>query len=75
MSNEQKVFDDFFDEWRQHDEAMYRLYQAAPDLLAACEGAIEMLTDDEEDRWPADDPARPIVAAIRAAITKATGQS
>ena len=64
---------DFFTEWRNHDEAKYRLSQAAPDLLAALVAADDLIA------WlgtpmgysPADfEPAR---AKRAAAIARATG--
>ena len=70
MSNEQKVFDGFFDEWRQHDEAMYRLYQAAPDLLAACQDVREWCDLIEQNY-----PEMRFTKAVRAAVAKATGTS
>ena len=69
MSNEQKVFDDFFDEWRQHDEAMYRLYQAAPDLLAACQDMVA------SNMGQPSGVGVPALDTMRAAIAKATGTS
>lgn len=48
-------------------EANARLIAAAPELLAACEKAVQWL-----DGWAS---AEPYVSELRAAIAKATGES
>ena len=62
MSNKptgDNLSEDFFTEWRNWDEAKYRLSQAAPDMLAALQAVVR------RDRG--------YEVKARAAIAKATG--
>lgn len=54
-------------------EANARLIAAAPDLFAACEAALELLTD--QGFAFDDEPPTPEVVQIRAALAKARGDA
>ena len=54
-------------------QANARLIAAAPDLLAACKVALEVIAGLEGQQAMADDSHRPRVEAILAAISQAEG--
>ena len=56
---------------QSHDAA---LIAAAPDLLAACEIALALLTGTGQDGTLGHHPDNPVPAMLRAAIAKAKGE-
>lgn len=72
MNHYQNCIDDAWDNIQPALEAMLPLYNAAPDLLAACEVALVTLEDEYPECVQGDYKA---FSLLRAAIAKARGEA